>query len=788
MKKKPVTFIFSLLLSVVFALSFTACGAKDVSRMELNETQLDMLVGEEYTLNLTIEPESAADRVTWKSEDPAVATVTNGTVKALKSGSTLIEATVKNGPNASCWVNVKEEWQAALSQIYELTNYTAQITEDLGVSADVQGTPVEMFARDISRTVKFDKASKILSEKEKTVDAEAGEAYDPEISMHYIKIEGNEAYLYGTDEYDKANARWGEDEPFSGSTDLEESLAQTAAGLAFSYLHSGGYMNDDQAYCELKEINGKSTYDAQSQKYTITGLKTNFNFSGISGGSLSEPLDATVEITMENKRIKSYKLVLSGSCRYQDLIGGYGPDTREGESQMPEYVDLSGVITATLAYDNATVTVPADDQAKIDVLKTTRPVKKAFEASYKGNVNYTLTGETNSGSMSAKYAVAGGNGAYCMETGAGVAPRYLSLSKGTEYAYYEAIEYEKEENAVWIKTPDDSYFLRSTAISYILDKPFFFGDKNDPEHGVLDSMSLTYYQFAAAGNNTYTATFVDGDREWNSDTDGYDYTFADCLVTVTLDSQGRLASVEFDYGEKDGAIFENATFTFNDYGTTQVTIPQEVVDSAKEKIPYDDSAVYQALNKINQNAESVTINHTITDNNNASGNLTEVLEIDAVNGTKKSVYNGETRYERLVNGDDSCYNYYYYPTEENQWYCTVNGTYSDYEEALSSIVQFYVDISYGYSFAGTGYGRSLRDFYYMFEKSGNAYTADLYYDQDHAPCTVTIEIDGQGRITLLKLELKEEDSVWKVEQYTFSYGSTTVIIPQEALDVQPPQQ
>ncbi len=65
-----------------------------VSDVTLNHEKLSLTEGETATLTATVSPEHATDKtVTWSSDDEKVATVENGTVTAVKKGTTTITAT-----------------------------------------------------------------------------------------------------------------------------------------------------------------------------------------------------------------------------------------------------------------------------------------------------------------------------------------------------------------------------------------------------------------------------------------------------------------------------------------------------------------------------------------------------------------------------------------------------------------------------------------------------------------------------------------------------------------------
>ena len=84
-----------------------------VSGITLSETSLSLGVGETQTLTPTVLPNRASDKsVTWKSSNPAVATVSaDGLMTAVSEGSCTITCTAADGSgvSATCEVEVYPE-------------------------------------------------------------------------------------------------------------------------------------------------------------------------------------------------------------------------------------------------------------------------------------------------------------------------------------------------------------------------------------------------------------------------------------------------------------------------------------------------------------------------------------------------------------------------------------------------------------------------------------------------------------------------------------------------------
>lgn len=82
--------------------------AVQVESVSLDKTTLALTVGGSETLTATITPSNAINQTkTWKSSDPAVATVDqNGKVTAMKAGTATITVKTANGKTATCTVTV----------------------------------------------------------------------------------------------------------------------------------------------------------------------------------------------------------------------------------------------------------------------------------------------------------------------------------------------------------------------------------------------------------------------------------------------------------------------------------------------------------------------------------------------------------------------------------------------------------------------------------------------------------------------------------------------------------
>lgn len=82
-------------------------GVIGITGVSLDPASKTLAVNEEFTLQATVTPADADQSVTWSSSDETVATVHNGTVKALKAGKATITASASDNEHyATCEVTV----------------------------------------------------------------------------------------------------------------------------------------------------------------------------------------------------------------------------------------------------------------------------------------------------------------------------------------------------------------------------------------------------------------------------------------------------------------------------------------------------------------------------------------------------------------------------------------------------------------------------------------------------------------------------------------------------------
>ena len=123
-------------------------GSVPIQSISLNESTINMEIGESETLEATVLPENASDKsVTWTSEDPTIATVEDGLVTAVAEGHTTIIATGSDGITwAGCSVYVTDPTPSVKS--VSLNESTLEI--GLGENSTLTATVIPYNAVDTS--------------------------------------------------------------------------------------------------------------------------------------------------------------------------------------------------------------------------------------------------------------------------------------------------------------------------------------------------------------------------------------------------------------------------------------------------------------------------------------------------------------------------------------------------------------------------------------------------------------------------------------------------------------
>lgn len=109
-----------------------------VSSVSLSKTSITLTEGDKETLTATVLPNNATDKtVEWSSSNTSVASVSNGTVTAIKAGTTTITVKTKDGgKTATCAVTVN----AKMIPVSDVTLNKTELTLTEGNSETLSAT------------------------------------------------------------------------------------------------------------------------------------------------------------------------------------------------------------------------------------------------------------------------------------------------------------------------------------------------------------------------------------------------------------------------------------------------------------------------------------------------------------------------------------------------------------------------------------------------------------------------------------------------------------------------
>lgn len=197
--KKNKSLSFSLLTGFL-ALMFVTCSKTsdvEVKNVTLNQPTLTITVDAGFQLVTTITPSDASNKnVTWKSDNPAVATVSSGGyVEGVSVGGCIVTVTTDNGKTANCIVTVLPavgKTRAQVRAAFEAQGYTTEVSQDIAS----MGMPAFTFEKGDGATKEQMVAIFFTSEE---VAAVAKPQYD-EIAMGfgYVCKQDGRILYYGT--------------------------------------------------------------------------------------------------------------------------------------------------------------------------------------------------------------------------------------------------------------------------------------------------------------------------------------------------------------------------------------------------------------------------------------------------------------------------------------------------------------------------------------------------------------------------------------------------------------
>ncbi len=109
--------------AVVQSQSVNAAAKQSPTKVSLNKTSANLVVGKKITLKATLTPAKATTKLTWSSSNKKVATVSaSGTVTGVKKGTATITVRTANGKTATCKITVISQNDAYVNEVIRLVN------------------------------------------------------------------------------------------------------------------------------------------------------------------------------------------------------------------------------------------------------------------------------------------------------------------------------------------------------------------------------------------------------------------------------------------------------------------------------------------------------------------------------------------------------------------------------------------------------------------------------------------------------------------------------------------
>lgn len=131
--------VLAIILVAMLCLSLCACSA-EVKQIIIGETNIEMMVGDSRTVDISAEPAKAVlNKLTWSSSNTNIVSVEDGTITAHSAGNAVVTVKTENGVSKSCNITVKDKVITAIS--LNKTTTKVKVGSTIQLEADV--TPVD---------------------------------------------------------------------------------------------------------------------------------------------------------------------------------------------------------------------------------------------------------------------------------------------------------------------------------------------------------------------------------------------------------------------------------------------------------------------------------------------------------------------------------------------------------------------------------------------------------------------------------------------------------------------
>lgn len=108
-----------------------------ITAISLNFEELNLTVGDEFTLVASVLPQGHTDILSWTSSDDGVVQVVDGKILCLATGTASVTLSATSGVSATCVVQVLPDSILVESVEFDITSYSCEVSDGLQLTATV---------------------------------------------------------------------------------------------------------------------------------------------------------------------------------------------------------------------------------------------------------------------------------------------------------------------------------------------------------------------------------------------------------------------------------------------------------------------------------------------------------------------------------------------------------------------------------------------------------------------------------------------------------------------------
>lgn len=136
---KKISIFMCIIATIPFLLSSCSFLYREVEKVELDQNEISMVVGDTTLLKASVKPDGAKNKgFNWSTSDSEIATVSNGTVKAKKAGTSIITVKSENGKEDSCKVTITDKEIESITLNH--SDVSVKVGKKIQLSAKIQPT------------------------------------------------------------------------------------------------------------------------------------------------------------------------------------------------------------------------------------------------------------------------------------------------------------------------------------------------------------------------------------------------------------------------------------------------------------------------------------------------------------------------------------------------------------------------------------------------------------------------------------------------------------------------